>query len=434
VSHRCYQRLLDAFGAGCIAFVGSGTSVPSGYPTWSGLLDRLRDAADEADPRGPRQLPPLAERDGAADLLWEAEEYRRRLGPNRYQPFLHDEFEPNGKPPGAALMALVALPFKDIITTNYDELIEQAARDAHQPLRAAQWHNADAVREFLGDLSNARRTAERRVLYLHGRYDDPEHVVLTEHDYIARYVTDEGTRRRLFSIFALVPVVFVGFSLGDPDLVELLRQVQAALGPGRARHFAVLGLERASDEPAIRSRLEGKFGVAPVFYPVTVSNGRKDHSALVTLLRQLAIDLHGARAAVPVEQVALPSPGAPLASPAPDQSDPNKGQFGGSAEKSERRLSATLARDAQKPDWFDITLTVATTNPARPLPSQVTFHLHPSFRNPVRTVAVSGGVAQLSLRAYGAFTVGVEVPDALPGRLELDLAQLPGVFPEFAAR
>jgi hypothetical protein len=424
VPDRPYQRLLDAFGAGCIAFVGSGTSVPSGFPTWAGLLDRLRDAADEADPRGPRQLPPLAERDGAADLLWEAEEYRRRLGANRYQPFLREEFKPNGKAPGAALAALVALPFKDFITTNYDELIEQAARDAHQQLRAAHWHNADAVRQFLGDLSNARRTAERRVLYLHGRYDDPEHVVLTEHDYIARYVTDEGTRRRLFSIFALVPVVFVGFSLGDPDLVELLRQVQAALGPGRPRHFAVLGLERASDEPAIRNRLEGKFGVAPVFYPVTEDKGRKDHSALATLLRQLAIDLTGE----------LAPRSLPVVPPAPDANDPNKGQFGGRAEGGERRLTATVARDQEKPDWFDITLTLATTDPARPLPSQVTFHLHPSFRHPVHTIATALGVAQLNVRAYGAFTVGVEVPDAKPSRLELDLALLPGVDPQFAAR
>lgn len=63
----------------------------------------------------------------------------------------------------------------------------------------------------------------------------------------------------------------------------------------------------------------------------------------------------------------------------------------------------------------------------------VKFHLHPTFRPPVREVDVVDGQATLRLTAFGAFTVGVET-DGGSNSLELDLALDPS-FPElFRAR
>ena len=48
-----------------------------------------------------------------------------------------------------------------------------------------------------------------------GDYRTPERAVLTERDYVARYVAQADTRRKLYAIFATHRIVFVGFSLTE---------------------------------------------------------------------------------------------------------------------------------------------------------------------------------------------------------------------------
>ncbi len=101
-----------------------------------------------------------------------------------------------------------------------------------------------------------------------------------------------------------------------------------------------------------------------------------------------------------------------------DPEDPQKGQWGGLAERNGRRLSASVRAVAE--DWFAIQLRVESTGD-RGLYGPVVFHLHPTFSESVVKVEAVSGVASLRLEAYGAFTVGVEVDAGLTA-LELDLS------------
>ena len=112
-----------------------------------------------------------------------------------------------------------------------------------------------------------------------------------------------------------------------------------------------------------------------------------------------------------------------------DQDDPEKGKWGGQAEFNGRRLQARVARAAVRPDWFDVTLIVDSTDPSRPLKGLVHFHLHPSFR-PIPPIDAASGVAQLRLICWGAFTVGAEADEGLT-KLELDLAEVEDAPSEF---
>jgi hypothetical protein len=114
--------------------------------------------------------------------------------------------------------------------------------------------------------------------------------------------------------------------------------------------------------------------------------------------------------------------------------DPWKGQFGGSNVSGSRHLDAKVAPILGAPDYFKLTLTVRSSDPAEPLYGAVQFFLHPTFRNdrPIVTVGPNG-IAELHLTAWGAFTVGA-VADAGRTKLELDLAELPDAPPEFKSR
>jgi len=103
--------------------------------------------------------------------------------------------------------------------------------------------------------------------------------------------------------------------------------------------------------------------------------------------------------------------------------DPWKGQFGGSNidKNNGRELSATVVPMTNRKEYYEVTLTVASTNSANPLEGSVIFFIHDTFPNPKRLVGVANGVASLELESWGAFTVGA-LADEGRTRLELDLA------------
>lgn len=115
----------------------------------------------------------------------------------------------------------------------------------------------------------------------------------------------------------------------------------------------------------------------------------------------------------------------------PGSSDPNKGQFGGSANVNGRELSARFSA-SNLPGFTQVELFVRGIAP-RALNGVVTFHLHPTFKLPIVDVPVIDGVATLSFLAWGAFTVGA-VADMGNTRLELDLAQQMEAPEEFRKR
>lgn len=108
--------------------------------------------------------------------------------------------------------------------------------------------------------------------------------------------------------------------------------------------------------------------------------------------------------------------------PGDHENDPWKGQFGGLAESNGRKLSASVNAMSDDEEWFLVHLRVESTDKSRPLKGVVQFFLHDSFPNDRPVVEAVGGVAELRLTAWGAFTAGV-LSDEGRTRLELDLAE-----------
>ncbi len=116
--------------------------------------------------------------------------------------------------------------------------------------------------------------------------------------------------------------------------------------------------------------------------------------------------------------------------------DPQKGRWGEKSADNDRLLDATVKSLPGDRDWFNVELFVRSTNQQKPMPEEVTFHLHDSFSPSVTKVKVRDGVAKLQRYAWGAFTVGVEVheEDGTKTKLELDLALLPNAPKIFRGR
>ncbi len=258
-------------GGQSVGFIGAGYSARSGYPTWPKLVAALYEQARLANRKVPAP-------DSRTDLRWLAEVYARNLSGTALQRVLREEFEDcetRGRradpsaPTLDLLQLLVArLPFNHFITTNYDDLLEDACDHVftqdhqHRPVgreRCRSWdgRNDTAFSEFLGSLADKRRS----VLHLHGRLND-ETLTLTMGEYDKQYLHD-AMLLRMFSIFATSTVVFIGTSLTDPDLMDLLRRSRFhSKSEGSPRHYAFLPSDRRADY----ARLKETFGIETIFY------------------------------------------------------------------------------------------------------------------------------------------------------------------------
>ena len=114
-------------------------------------------------------------------------------------------------------------------------------------------------------------------------------------------------------------------------------------------------------------------------------------------------------------------------------SDPNKNLFGGSPVANARIISATFAPAESRPGITKVTLSVKSQDRKKPLGGNVTFELHPTFKQKTVTCPVIDGAATLTVLAWGAFTVGA-IADEGQTRLELDLAELPNAPTDFRLR
>ena len=246
--------------------VGAGVAARLGFPNWVRLLDMMGNELRRLGVAD-QELRMLTSQ---KDALWRAEEYRRLFGEKRYHQFLHSTFTDARaiSPVPEILHDIIGLNWKHVFTTNYDRSLELAhmARYVDQPnANVLDWKDRDAVRDFLS-LVNSEQL-ERNYIHLHGHFGKPNEIVLSYQDYVRTYIQSDEMVERLFVLFSTQSFAFIGFSLEDPDFVQILRQVNSRLGNcSRTAHFAILPASPGDPLQIERRRLVGKYDVEPIFY------------------------------------------------------------------------------------------------------------------------------------------------------------------------
>lgn len=216
------QRLADSARAGrLVPFLGAGTSMSAGAPSWPQLLEQLAQLLGmEEDER--QALGRWSELDRAAFLRQRAIEKHLRGGGTDVEgaaAFAAAVVELVDVPRyGLAPALLASLKTPQAITLNYDRLFEMASADAGVP--------RVSIPQF-------EHGAERGpwLLKLHGSVDDPESIVLTRDDYLGYAAQREALSAIVKANLLTHHLLFVGFGLADEHFHRIVHDVRRALPP-----------------------------------------------------------------------------------------------------------------------------------------------------------------------------------------------------------
>ncbi|WP_040334690.1 SIR2 family protein [Candidatus Magnetobacterium casense] len=255
------QKLKEVIKSGrAIAFVGAGCSMPLGYPSWKGLTQKMLDEITKTKPAAKSMVEMLRQEN---DLLVVADECKSLMG-SEYYAFIGRQFEPKAKENKKHTPeheAIISLPFHNYITSNYDACLDSAYCFITRESAACFTYNN---RQKLADYCNSNNESTKMIFHIHGRYDTPQDIVLTENDY--KDVYHEGFISSLRSIIMTRPVVFIGSGVNDLDFLTIMRFIDSVFRKFQDKHYAIIPCpDNGYAENEVR-RLAIKYNIVPVFY------------------------------------------------------------------------------------------------------------------------------------------------------------------------
>ncbi len=269
----------------CILFVGAGLSAQvsrsdgSPLPNWSQLLLEFLDWAISRQVRfwgDPEDIRAMIQK---GNLPMAAQELQDRLETAALGEFLERVFRDNTVLPSSAHRLLPHIPFRAVLTTNYDSLIEGAYSIENGGSLPPVW-----TQEDLSFRPSPLRGSGFFVFKVHGHLDRPNSVVLGSRDYQDLLFRTPGYRQFLETLFATHTVLFVGFGGSDPNLDGVLDRLASIYSRTLDRHFILLPAKRLNTTEKRRLALDRRLEV--IEYEVD-----KSHSQVGAFLYELVAQL-----------------------------------------------------------------------------------------------------------------------------------------------
>jgi NAD-dependent SIR2 family protein deacetylase len=227
-----------------IIFVGAGISKNAlpGMPSWEGLLRDLSGRLSKGvDRKLVRQLLNKGKMLDAAQIITDDldradlnAEFRR-------------VFQIRPTPQHEIYNTILQLDLKTIITTNYDEFLEK--NFDHYSGGVAAYN----IQKYTSkDLLDQIRSPQRTIVKMHGCITEPNDIVLDRTSYFDARYQNHGFFSVLSALFLTNTVLFIGYSLSDPDLQVILENIHGPIKNEHCHYCLISKLEHRSMVQAIK--------------------------------------------------------------------------------------------------------------------------------------------------------------------------------------
>lgn len=220
-----YKKVIDLIREEKVTlFLGSGCSLGTGAPSANEIVNALIKAAGEDFEE---------ELNGNRSLENVAQSFIEKNGNSRYEliSILSKLFSFDAVPNGFHELLPKIPHIRNIFTTNYDTLIEDAyPKNERIVIKSDKGLPYDDKNIIIykphGDLSDL---------------SDPDSVLITHQDYLDFFTRQRNPLlwERVKDAFVRSHVVFIGYSLADDNVSELVKSVNAALGQNQKPMFLI---------------------------------------------------------------------------------------------------------------------------------------------------------------------------------------------------
>ena len=200
-----------------VLFVGAGASVNSGMPLWSTAVEKIAEKLS------------ISKNDSLYDVLRIPQYYYNARGKKEYTQLMREIFRYTDNLSTTDLhKRIIEFQSSVIITTNYDHLIEKAAEE-----------NGEFLQVISQDIDLPYRKAGRELIKMHGDFEH-DNFVLKEDDYLHYSSNFKLIETYVKSLIGSKVVLFIGYSLNDPDVKQIFAWVESALKQDFQRAYLIL--------------------------------------------------------------------------------------------------------------------------------------------------------------------------------------------------
>lgn len=225
----------------CILFVGSGLSAKvqrsnnKGLPLWGVFLKELLEWAKNKNAmfwNGAEEVEEIIKK---GNYLLAAQELQECISLGEFSEFLNSVFRDQKVIPTITHKNIFKTPFRAILTTNYDTLLEGAFALTHEgqvPVKFTQ--------EDLKTISSPLRSEEFFLFKIHGDIDRPESIILGSRSYNQLLFRTPEYLHFMETLFTTHTVLFVGFSGNDIDLDFVIDRLSTIYSRTLNKHYILL--------------------------------------------------------------------------------------------------------------------------------------------------------------------------------------------------
>jgi len=218
----------------CVPFLGAAASLGSsgrvGLPTGAELSDNL---ATECRYPGPDRY----------DLLRVAQYFQMKKDAFELRETIVRLLSSREAGPGPVHASIAALPFPAVLTTNFDDLMERAFRQAGKSPVVGVYD----LRANSSDLPSEPTVGSPLVYKLHGTLERPDTLLTTEDDIISFLVAlllrNPDLPLTIKELFSERSILFIGYGLKDWNIRVMLRALRLPQLRGR-RELASFAVQR----------------------------------------------------------------------------------------------------------------------------------------------------------------------------------------------
>lgn len=262
-----------------VLFIGSGISIWSGLPSWSSMIEELARFVESTG----ADASLIRTESQRGDLLQAASYGFDKLTKQQIGEFIRASCRYGIAKPQDIHQKIVSLGPRCFVTTNYDNLIEESLR-MWMPDRFFRPPTTNRHLTETAEVVHAR--AIDFIFKPHGDAADSDSIILTREQY--RQLLPQGERQAalesLKMLLASRPVVYLGFSLRDPDFIYVRDLLANTYKGGVRDHFAIMADVSEAESDYWRRH----YGIHLISYTtIERSDKTKDHTALLTLLDTL---------------------------------------------------------------------------------------------------------------------------------------------------